>query len=318
MYLSFIGLLGFIGFAALSFWRFYSPVHLMEAKTVFIAPGTAKVKILQQLASEGLAPPRYMMLLPLLSLKTQNLKAGEYVFEGEVTPYHVLNIIAAGRVIAHKFTLPEGWNSRQLQEALLAEPKLTGEVPPLTEGYYLPETYHFTRGESRAALLARMQQAMQEAIASNWPNRAHNLPINTIEEAIILASIIERETGLAEERGLVASVYTNRLRAGMPLQADPTVAYGIEQALGNAMQRPLTRADLRKDSPWNTYTRRGLPQTAIANPGLDSLKAALNPPDSPYFYFVATGTGGHIFAESLQAHNRNVAAYRAQLRAQKK
>jgi UPF0755 protein len=304
-------------FVGVSFWRFHAPVHLLAPRVVSIMPGSAKITILQQLHQQGLAPSRLLTLLPLMLAQYPSLKAGEYVFEGEVTPAKVLSDIAKGRVIIHKFTLPEGHNIRQLRAALMAENRLTGEVPMLAEGIYLPETYHFTRGETRAAVIKRMQNAMDLQLRALWQNRADDLPLQTPAEALILASIIERETGLAHERGKVASVFINRLKSNIPLQADPTVAYGVQQRLGRALGRALRTKDLKTDSPWNTYTRRGLPQTAIANPGLAAIKAALHPDHTPYLYFVATGTGGHIFATSLKQHVKNVAAYRAQLRAAK-
>ena len=302
-------------FSMLIVQRFSSVIHLAEPRTVFIEPGTGKKAILKQLHAEGLTPPWWMATLPLLALQgNPSLKAGEYAFEGSITPAVVLATIASGKVVVHKITLPEGWNTRQLAAALMAEPTLTGDLPPLHEGHYLPETYHFSRGEARSAVLARMKKALDDAMAELWPKRASGLPITTPEEAIILASIVERETGIEAERRTVASVYTNRLKIGMPLQADPTVAYGIEYAKGAAMERPLTRNDLARDHAWNTYTRAGLPATAIAMPGKASIAAALNPADTPYIYFVATGDGGHIFAATLAEHNRNVAAYRKKMR----
>ena len=309
-----LGLLGSASLIALSFIRFTETIHLAAPRTVVIAPGMGKKAILKQLHAEGLTPHWWMATLPLMASGNPSLKAGEYAFEGSITPAEVLDAISGGKVVVHKVTLPEGWNTRQLAELLMKEEKLTGELPALAEGHYLPETYHFQRGEARAEVLARMRKAMDDALAGLWAARSPETMAKTPEEAIILASIIERETGIDHERGTVASVYTNRLRIGMPLQADPTVAYGIEQAQNAAMARMLTRGDLTRDHAWNTYTRSGLPATAIANPGKASIEAALNPPATNYIYFVATGDGGHIFAATLAEHNRNVAAYRKKMR----
>lgn len=311
-------LLSAAGLSALSFMRFSETIHLAAPRTVFIEAGTGKKAILNQLHGEGLTPPWWMTMLPLMASGNPSLKAGEYAFEGSITPAEVLDAISGGKVVVHKITLPEGWNIRQLADALRAEDLLTGELPVLEEGHYLPETYHFHRGEPRADVLKRMRDAMEKELDRLWGGRAPDVPVASPQEALILASIIERETGLDNERGTVASVYSNRLRIAMPLQADPTVAYGIEQAQKVAMTRPLTRADLARDHAWNTYTRSGLPATPIANPGKESIAAALNPPKTNYLYFVATGDGGHIFAATLAEHNRNVAAYRKKLRTKSK
>lgn len=313
-----LAILGALAFSALSFHRFSSEIHLAAPRTVFIEPGTGKKAILKQLHSEGLAPPWWMATLPLMVSGNPTLKAGEYAFADTVTPAMVLDAISGGKVVVHKITLPEGWNARQLAAALNSEPKLTGALPPVKEGHYLPETYHFSRGEARAAVLARMGAAMDDTVKAAWAHRTEGLPLASPEDALTLASIIERETGIEAERGTVASVYTNRLTMGMPLQADPTVAYGIEHAQGAAMERPLTRADLARDHAWNTYTRAGLPATPIAMPGKASIEAALNPPHTNYLYFVATGDGGHIFAATLAEHNRNVAAYRKKMKEKSK
>jgi UPF0755 protein len=200
--------------------------------------------------------------------------------------------------------------------ALEAAEGLTGPLPdPPPQGSLLPETYFFENGETRAAMLARMQKAMTDALAELWPQRAENLPFDTPEQAVVLASIVEKETGVAAERPQVASVFVNRLRRGMPLQSDPTVIFALtggEADLG----RPLLRADLQVDHPVNTYVVNGLPPTPIANPGRASLEAVLNPAETDFLYFVADGTGGHAFARTLAEHNRNVARWRAVQRGQ--
>ncbi len=301
------------GLVFYSFYRFNAAFTLTQPVSITIPPGTGKQQILSMLHEADLFPPLHVSAMPTL-MQAASLKAGEYEFSGTLSPAIILQKIARGEVVIHKITVPEGWNIFQLRNALAAEEKLTGDLPVLSEGAYLPETYHFRRGESRRAILARMEKAMQEVLANAWRARAADLPITSPQQALILASIIERETAIAAERPLVASVYTNRLRRNMPLQADPTVAYGIEHARGAPLNRPLTRADLAHDHPWNTYTRSGLPASPIACPGAASIASALNPPATSYLYFVADGKGGHVFATTLGEHNRNVAAYRRKMR----
>jgi len=209
-----------------------------------------------------------------------------------------------------RVVLAEGVTSARATAALRAADFLTGtiEAPP-AEGRLAPRSYQVARGTARAALIARMRAAQESILAELWPERTAGLPIGTPEEALILASIVEKETAVAAERPLVASVFVNRLRAGMRLQSDPTVIYGItggERALG----RGLRRSELRRDTPWNTYVNEGLPPTPIANPGREAIAAVLNPAETEYLYFVADGSGGHAFAETLAEHNRNVARWR--------
>lgn len=285
--------------------------------TLIITPGTGARVVLAQLHAAGLAPPMPMLVLPYLASGKPSLKAGEYAFEAGLSPAQIINRIARGAVVIHKLTIPEGWNSFQLRDALLNEPLLTGELPPIAEGSAFPDTMVFTRGEARSAVLARMQKAQQQWLAQLWETRAENLPLQSPEEALILASIVEKETGLAEERALVAGVFINRLRLGMMLQTDPSVVYGIEVAQGGKkMGRELTRNDLLRDTPYNSYTRAGLPPTPICLPGRASIEAVLHPATTDALYFVATGTGGHRFAATLEEHNRNVAEYRKALAAQ--
>lgn len=301
-------------FAGISFWRFNAPVHLLEPVTIIIEKGTGKKAVLKQLHKSKISPPWWQVSLPMILSGHHNLKAGEYLFETSVTPAEALDKIARGEVVVHKITLPEGWNILQIEAALLAETKLTGELPPLKEGAYLPETYHFSRGEARSEVLSRMKHAMDDVLNTAWNQRAQDIPVHSKEDLLVLASIVERETGIASERPLVASVYANRLRKNMPLQADPTVAYGIEITQKRPMERALTRKDLERDHAWNTYTRAGLPATPIACAGKASIMAAATPPASDFLYFVADGKGGHVFSSTLSDHNRNVAAYRTLLR----
>lgn len=283
-----------------------------------IAPKTGTRAMMAQLHEAGLLPPPVLTVIPMLmNTNYKRLQAGEYAFVAGTTPAQVIEKIARGEVVVHKITIPEGWNVAQVRAALMAEPLLTGDVPAnIPEGSLLPDTMHFSRGEARSNVIARMQKAQAELMAKLWPLRAEGLPIQTPEEAIILASIIEKETGVDAERGQVAGVFTNRLRIGMRLQTDPSVVYGIEVAQGGVpMARELTRGDLDRDTPYNSYTRAGLPPTPICNPGRAALEAALQPQTTDALYFVATGTGGHRFAATLKEHEANVAVYRAVMKA---
>ncbi|SMH55406.1 endolytic transglycosylase MltG [Maritimibacter sp. HL-12] len=209
-----------------------------------------------------------------------------------------------------RIAVAEGATSWQVVEALKAAEFLAGsvdDVPP--EGLLAPDSYEVRPGEDRAEVIARMQSAQEVRLADAWANRADGLPYGTPEEALIMASIVEKETGLADERRTVASVFVNRLRAGMRLQTDPTVIYGITRGQG-ALGRGLRQSELRSETPYNTYVVDGLPPTPIANPGLASIEAALDPADTDFIFFVADGTGGHAFAETLAEHNRNVARWR--------
>jgi UPF0755 protein len=296
----------------------YKNTRTTNEVTVVIAPKTGTKAMLAQLHEAGLVPPPMLTVIPMLmNADYKRLQAGEYAFATGTTPAQVIDKIARGEVVVHKITIPEGWNNAQVRAALMAEPLLTGDLPAtIPEGSLLPDTMHFARGEARANVIARMQKAQTELMEKLWPSRAEGLPIRTIEEAIILASVIEKETGEVDERALVAGVFVNRLRIGMMLQSDPTVVYGIEAAQGHTpMGRPLTRGDLQRDTMFNSYMRAGLPPTPICNPGRAALEAALHPAATDALYFVATGNGGHRFAATLKEHEANVAAYRAALKA---
>ncbi|ETX29260.1 endolytic transglycosylase MltG [Roseivivax isoporae] len=208
-----------------------------------------------------------------------------------------------------RVALAEGVTSWQVVEELKSVDVLEGEVEVPVEGSLAPDSYEIARGDSRAELIGRMQRAQEVILAEAWENRADELPLETPEEALILASIVEKETGVAEERPQVASVFVNRLRRGMRLQTDPTVIYGITEGQG-VLGRGIRQSELRAATPYNTYVIEGLPPTPIANPGRLSIEAALNPAETPYVFFVADGTGGHAFAETLEEHNRNVARWR--------
>jgi len=241
--------------------------------------------------------------------QAQRLKFGEYALPAGGSIEDLVALIASGPNVQHFFTVPEGVTSHVIVERLMADERLAGEIPEApTEGSLLPETYDIRRGENRRSVIERMQAAMTRALGEAWQGRAPDLPIESKEELLILASIVEKESR-PREHGKVASVFVNRLRRGMKLGADPTVIYGITQ--GKApLGRGLKRSELDERTPYNTYVIDGLPPTPIANPGRASIRAAANPEETEYLYFVADGEGGHAFAKTLDGHNRNVAAWR--------
>ncbi len=305
--------------AAYTGYGFYAWRHPLNgaAQTIIIPPHTGARGAVALLSGQGLVPPLGVMALPLLlSGDLEKMKAGEYEFAANTAPADIIAKIARGEIVIHKITIPEGWNSYQVRDALLKEPLLTGTLPQLPEGSLLPDTLRFDRGEARSAVVARMQKAQGELMQKLWPTHDTASPITTPQQALILASLVEKETGVDAERGQVAGVFVNRLRLGMMLQTDPSVAYGIEVAQGGAtLGRALTRNDLLADTAYNTYTRVGLPPTPICNPGKAAIEAALHPAATDALYFVATGTGGHHFAATLAEHEKNVEAYRAVVKA---
>ncbi|MEY8882513.1 endolytic transglycosylase MltG [Donghicola sp. XS_ASV15] len=238
-------------------------------------------------------------------------EVAEYVpGSGAELPAEVTRVKELGDT-RYRIALAEGVTSWQIVNALNSVDVLSGEISGIpAEGSLAPDSYEVSKGDDRAAVIARMEALQADRVAEVWANRSDNIEVETPEEMLILASIIEKETGIAEERPQVSSVFTNRLAQGMPLQTDPTVIYGITRGEG-VLGRGLRQSELRRETPWNTYVIRGLPPTPIANPGLASLRAAVDPADTPYLFFVADGTGGHAFAETLAEHNANVAKWRA-------
>jgi UPF0755 protein len=238
------------------------------------------------------------------------LKPGEYQFKQAMSMRDVMNLIVSGRFITYKITIPEGWTTAQALDRLRENDVLKGDIT-LTpaEGQIMPDTYVFQRGETRDDIVKGMMAASQKMMDELWPQRAADAPAKTPAEALTLASIIEKETGVPEERARVASVFANRLRQGMPLQSDPTIIYGLTRGQ-TKLDRPLTKQDIEQATPYNTYRINGLPPGPIANPGRASLEAALSPAKTRDLYFVADGSGGHVFAETLEDHRVNVRKWR--------
>lgn len=240
----------------------------------------------------------------------RKLRAGEYEVPSGASLRQVLVLLVSGKVVRHYVTLPEGWSSAQAVDILMRQPILTGAVNEVPEeGTLWPDTYEVSRGETRASVIARMQRARDENLTRLWATRGPNSVVRSLDEAVILASIVEKETGVAAERPRVAAVFSNRLRMGMRLESDPTIVYGITK--GRPLGRGLRRSEIDRHTDWNTYQIDGLPPTPIANPGRDAIAAVLNPPVSEDVFFVADGTGGHAFARTYDEHLANVARWRA-------
>ncbi len=294
-------------------WNDYrSPSALSKETTVIIPRGSGFVKSVDLLAeNQVIKYPLFFKSVNWLTGDARLVKAGEYRFPMGISPQEVAQMLVAGQVVVHKITIPEGFSVREVVELLRAENILEGDVPDgIAEGSLRPDTYYFTYGDTRKELLEKMRAAAQKELAELWEKRAGGLPFATQMEALILASIVEKETGVAQERPRVAAVFINRLRRGMKLQSDPTTAYGIEQQTGKPLTRSLTLDDLKTPTAFNTYTIPALPPTPICNVGRAAIEAVLHPLDTQELYFVATGSGGHNFAETLDIHNKNVREYR--------
>ena len=297
------------GLGASAAWRAYTrPGPLAEPTQIVIPRGGTERIAAALLDRDVIRDGRIFALATWLTRDAGPLRAAEFAFPAGAPLSEVLRILREERPVQRRLTIPEGLTAHQIRALLDRTEGLTGETPAFDEGVLLPETYAFEWGETRAALVRRADAAMDRALAEAWAARAPDLPLANARDALILASIVERETGRADERARVAGVFINRLRRGMPLQSDPTVAYA---ATGGApMDRPISRADLDRDHPFNTYRVRSLPPGPIANPGKAALAATLRPEANDFLYFVADGTGGHAFARTLDEHNRNVARWR--------
>lgn len=286
---------------------------LQQEATFMVQRGGGVSSIASSLEREGIIDSAAVFQAGVRVARANGqLKAGEYAFEPGVSMREVMEAIRDGRSIQHAISVPEGWTVDQVWARLETNEVLTGEMPEKpAEGTLLPDTYVFTRGETREAVARRMEEAQSALVQEIWAGRAEGLPVETIEEFVTLASIVERETGVADERPHVASVFVNRLNDGMRLQSDPTFIYGIWGGAGKPAGEPLRRSHIDSDTPYNTYRINGLPPGPIANPGRAALEAVAHPLDTDDLYFVADGTGGHAFARTLDEHNANVRAYRA-------
>jgi UPF0755 protein len=298
--------------------KFEEPGPLAHATVAVIPKGEGVYEIASRLERDGIVSDRRLFMAQYLASRIYggvagdraSIKAGEYEVRKNASLKQVLDTLVEGRSILMKVTVPEGLTSQQIVERLRAEPNLTGEIaeiPP--EGTLLPDTYKFSRGMSRQEILGRMQTEHQKFITQVWERRRKDLPLDSIEKAVIMASIIEKETGRVDERERVAAVFVNRLRKNMRLQSDPTIIYGLVGGQG-ALGRPITRADIDSRTPYNTYQISGLPPGPICNPGRSAIEATLNPADTQDLYFVADGTGGHTFSPTLKDHNDAVQNWR--------
>lgn len=283
----------------------------LEAETVFTVPrGSGVSAIASKLENEGVIRSADMFKL-MVKIEGQDggLKAGEFAVDSGASLRDIYKTLTDGKAILYPFTVPEGRTSAQIIRSMASLETLIDDTPETpAEGTLLPETYLTPRGMKRSALLKKMADAQTEFIDRVWQYRADDLPISTKEEAIILASVVEKETGIGSERDMVAGVFVNRLNKGMRLESDPTIIYGISQ--GDPLGRGIRRSEIDRKTDWNTYQMDGLPKSPICNPGKDAILAVLNPAKTDALFFVADGTGGHAFAKTLSAHNANVKKWR--------
>ncbi len=301
-----------IGACAAGYWAYHlyhGPGPLAEGRNIVVPRGALSAMGASLQEAGLIGDPRVFLVAVTLTQKEGPLRAGEFAFPARASLRQVLTVLRTARTVQRRLTIPEGLTAVQINDLLMQADGLSGAGNAQPEGSVLPETYAFEYDTRRGELLTRARTAMDRALAEVWAARAADLPLASPRELLILASIVERETGKPEERGMVAGVFVNRLRRNMPLQTDPTVIYAVSQGRG-VLDRGLTRVDLDVDSPFNTYRYRGLPPGPIASPGLASLRAAANPATTDALYFVADGTGGHVFAATLEEHNRNVARWR--------
>ena len=289
---------------------FVRPGPLTEPRTTIIPRGSGVDAIAGLLSSAGvISHPLAFLAGARLTGAGKGLRYGEYAFEPGISMQDVLAKLLSGKTVVRRLTVPEGLTGAQIMQQFLSLDGLEGSIERRPdEGALLPDTYHYSYGDSRQSILQRMSESMEAHLQQKWRERPPSL-LKSPREALILASIVEKETGIAAERPHVAAVFLNRLKRGMRLQSDPTVVYGLTRGSG-ALGRALARADLQSDSPFNTYVMQGLPPGPICNPGRASVDAVLFPANTSDLYFVADGAGGHVFAETLEEHNRNVARWR--------
>lgn len=300
-------------------YSFHSKTSNTKTLLVHIPKGTGLLGIARILKEHHLIDHVLPFALNvIIKCDARHLKAGEYAIEPSMTPFDIYAMMRSGLTYKRRLTVVEGLKSSEIVAMIQTTEGLRGVIDQMpAEGSLLPETYFYEYEDDRATLVRRMQHGMSASIQKMWKQRTSDLPLKQASEAVVLASIVEKETALPDERARVAAVFLNRLSIGMPLQADPTVVYGLEKQGGKPLDRELTHEDLKKDTPYNTYLITGLPPTPICNPGEASLRAVLNPLKTKELYFVAEGTGRHIFSETYEQHAIHHQALR-KLRALKK
>jgi len=301
-----------LGGAAAWLWQgFNAAGPLADEKIVVVPKGIGTAGIAKVLADAGVIDNALVFNLGArFAARGAALHAGEFKFPSHVSPRDAMQVLIDGHVLMHRVTIAEGLTVSEIFAVLQAAPDLEGALPPSPpEGTLLPETYFFVLGDTRAQVVDRMRSQMDATLASLWPGRDPEVALASPQDAVVLASVVEKETAKEDERPRIAAVFYNRMKKGMALQSDPTVIFALTQGKSK-LDRALTGDDLKTDSPYNTYVVTGLPQGPIANPGLASLKAVLHPLKTKELYFVADGTGGHAFAETLEEHNKNVAKWR--------
>ncbi len=292
-------------------WHVFNQPGPLDAARAVVVPRGGSLRVAETLRDANvIASPLAFRVALLLTLREGPLHAAELAFPAHASLRAVLVILRTAPPVEHRLTIPEGLTAYQITALLTHAEALTGTAAVHGEGVVLPDTYSYEYGTTRAALLARAEAAMTKALAAAWANRAPGLPLTSPRDALILASIVERETAKPEERAHVAAVFYNRLRLGMRLQADSTVIYAVSDERG-VLDHPLTRTELEQDSPYNTYRAHDLPPGPICAPGMASLQAVLHPMASDDLYFVADGSGGHVFARTLAQHDTNVKRWRA-------
>ncbi|MEH6496544.1 MAG: endolytic transglycosylase MltG [Pseudomonas marincola] len=299
------------GIAAYGWHLFTNTGPLQEEVTLILEKGSGLRSISRKLMNAGVIHNDFAFMFGVrIRSQEKNLKAGEFEIVPGLSGEQVLALLVSGKTAVYYLTIPEGLQSREIADLISQNPVLSGDLTiPLVEGSLLPETYQLRRGDSKNSVAERMISLQKSAIDDLWKNRKPDPLITSKTDLLILASIVEKETGLATERAHVAGVFLNRLKRKMRLQSDPTVAYGVTNGVTD-LGRPISKKDLAAKNKYNTYTLKGLPAGPICNPGLDSLKAVLSPMKTKDLYFVADGTGGHVFAPTLKEHNRNVRNWR--------